>query len=125
MQALATDTEIKGLFDSIQRHLERGGAAIPNTFKMKRPGEEMLRSWVNLNEQVRSEKRAKTQCIGITVHYVSDLREVRGIVFPTKRRFFPRQLDGHSTAETRVVSIDSDQFVLSQGSRKLDTLSKV
>jgi hypothetical protein len=29
-------------------------------------------------------------------HYVSDLREFSGIVFPTKRRIFPRQPDGHS-----------------------------
>ncbi len=32
-------------------------------------------------------------------HYVSDLREFSGIVFPTKRRIFPRQEDGHSAAE--------------------------
>lgn len=46
-------------------------------------------------------------------HYVSDLREFSGIVFPTKRRIFPRQPDGHSAPEPLVVSIDLDQFVLS------------
>ena len=45
-------------------------------------------------------------------HYVSDLREFSGIVFPTKRRIFPRQPDGHSAPEPLVVSIDLDQFVL-------------
>lgn len=46
-------------------------------------------------------------------HYVSDLKEFSGIVFPTKRRIFPRQPDGHSVSEPLVVSIDLDQFVLS------------
>jgi len=46
-------------------------------------------------------------------HYVSDLKEFSGIVFPTKRRIFPRQPDGHSAPEPLVVSIDLDQFVLS------------
>jgi hypothetical protein len=45
-------------------------------------------------------------------HYVSDLKEISGIVFPTKRRIFPRQPDGHSAPEPLVVSIDLDQFVL-------------
>jgi hypothetical protein len=45
-------------------------------------------------------------------HYLSDLREVSGIVFPTKRRIFPRQPDGHSAAEPLVVSIDLDEFSL-------------
>ena len=46
-------------------------------------------------------------------HYVSDLREFSGIVFPTKRRIFPRQPNGHSAPEPLVVSIDLDQIVLS------------
>ena len=46
-------------------------------------------------------------------HYVSDLKEFSGIVFPTTRRIFPRQPDGHSLPEPLVVSIDLDQFVLS------------
>ncbi len=46
-------------------------------------------------------------------HYVSDLKEFSGIVFPMKRRIFPRQPDGHSAPEPLVVSIDLDQFVLS------------
>jgi hypothetical protein len=45
-------------------------------------------------------------------HYVSDLREFSGIVFPTKRRVFPRQPDGRSLPEPLVVSIELDQFVL-------------
>jgi hypothetical protein len=47
------------------------------------------------------------------VHYVSDLKEFFGIVFPTKHRIFPRQPDGHSAPKPLVVSIDMDQFVLS------------
>src|SRR6266852_3106545 len=46
-------------------------------------------------------------------HYVSDLKEFSGIVFPTKSRIFPRQPDGHAAPEALVVSIDLDQFVLS------------
>ena len=45
-------------------------------------------------------------------HYVSDLKEFSGIVFPTKRRIFPRQPDGHSLPEPLLVSIDLDHFVL-------------
>jgi hypothetical protein len=45
-------------------------------------------------------------------HYGSDLKEFSGIVFPTKRRIFPRQPDGHSAPEPLVVSIDLDQSVL-------------
>jgi hypothetical protein len=45
-------------------------------------------------------------------HYVSDLKEFSGIVFPTKRRIFPRQPDGRSLPEPLVVSIDLDDFVL-------------
>lgn len=46
-------------------------------------------------------------------HYVSDLKEFSGIVFPTKRKIFPRQLDGRPAPEPLVVSIDLDQIVLS------------
>jgi hypothetical protein len=46
-------------------------------------------------------------------HYVSDPKEFSGIVFPTKRRIFPRQPDGRSLSEPTVVSIDLDHFVLS------------
>jgi hypothetical protein len=46
-------------------------------------------------------------------HYVSDLKEFSGIVFPTKRRIFARQPDGHFVPEPLVVSIDLDHFVLS------------
>jgi len=47
------------------------------------------------------------------VHYVSDLKEVSGIVFPTKHRIFGLQSDGHAAPEPLVVSIDVDQIVLS------------
>ena len=51
---------------------------------------------------------------GLTgAHYVSDPKEFSGIVFPTKRRVFPRQPDGHSAPDPLTVSIDLDQFVLS------------
>jgi len=46
-------------------------------------------------------------------HYVSGLKKFSGIVFPTKRRIFPRQPNGHSAPEPLVVSIDLDQIVLS------------
>jgi len=46
-------------------------------------------------------------------HYVSELKEFSGILFPTKRRIFARQPDGHSASEPLVVSIDLNQFVLS------------
>jgi hypothetical protein len=46
-------------------------------------------------------------------HYVSDFKEFSGIVFPTKRRIFPRQPDCRSVPEPLVVSIDLDQFVFS------------
>ena len=46
------------------------------------------------------------------VHYVSDLKEFSGIVFPTKHRIFGLQPDGHAATEPLVVSIDMDQLVL-------------
>src|SRR6266478_7970407 len=46
------------------------------------------------------------------VHYVSDIKEVSGIVFPTKHRIFGLQPDGHAAPEPLVVSIDVDQIVL-------------
>jgi len=45
-------------------------------------------------------------------HYVYDLKEFSGILFPTKRRIFPRQPNGHSVPEPLVVSIDLDQIAL-------------
>jgi hypothetical protein len=47
-------------------------------------------------------------------HYVSDYVEVSGIMFPTKRRIYPRQPDGHSVAEPLVVSIDLDHIELTK-----------
>jgi len=47
------------------------------------------------------------------VHYVSDTKEISGILFPTKHRIFGLQPDGHAAPEPLVVSIDVDQIVLS------------
>ena len=46
-------------------------------------------------------------------HYVYDHKEFSGIVFPTKRRVFRRQPDGHSTPEPLIISLDLDRIVLS------------
>lgn len=46
-------------------------------------------------------------------HYVDDFIEVSGILFPTKRRIFPRQPDGKSLTEPLVISIDLDNIRLS------------
>ena len=46
------------------------------------------------------------------VHYVSDIREISGILFPTKHRIFGLQPDGHASPEPLVVSIDLDNIVL-------------
>src|SRR6266849_6562963 len=46
------------------------------------------------------------------VHYVSDIKEVSGIVFPTKHRIFGLEPDGHAALEPLVVSIDVDHIVL-------------
>lgn len=45
-------------------------------------------------------------------HFVSDYVEVQGIMFPTRRRIFPRQPDGQAMTDPLVVSIDLDQIVL-------------
>lgn len=45
-------------------------------------------------------------------HFISDYRDIQGIMFPTKRRIFPRQPDGRAMAEPLVVSIDLDQIAL-------------
>jgi hypothetical protein len=46
-------------------------------------------------------------------HYISDYVEVSGIMFPTKRRIFPRGPDGTSMPEPLVVSIHLSDIVLS------------
>jgi hypothetical protein len=46
-------------------------------------------------------------------HYVDDFVDVSGILFPTKRRIFPRQPDGKSLSEPLVVSIDLSNILLS------------
>jgi hypothetical protein len=46
-------------------------------------------------------------------HYVDEFVGVSGILFPTKRRIFPRQPDGQSTSEPLVVSIDLTYITLS------------
>ena len=46
-------------------------------------------------------------------HYTEGYEEVSGIMFPTKRRIFPRQADGTSSPEPLVVSIDLSEIVLS------------
>jgi hypothetical protein len=46
-------------------------------------------------------------------HYIEGYEEVSGIMFPTKRRIFPRQADGTVSAEPLVVSIDLSDIVLS------------
>jgi hypothetical protein len=45
-------------------------------------------------------------------HYVDDFVEVSGMLFPTKRRIFPRQPDGKSLSEPLVISIDLDEIRL-------------
>lgn len=46
-------------------------------------------------------------------HYVSDYREVQGLMFPTRRRIYPRKPNGQSSSDPLVVSIDLDEIVLS------------
>jgi len=46
-------------------------------------------------------------------HYVYDHKEFSGIVFPTRRRVFRRQPDGHPASKPVIISIDLDRIVLS------------
>ena len=39
-------------------------------------------------------------------HYVSDYKDVSGIMIPTKRRVFPRQPDNTPALDTVLISID-------------------
>jgi hypothetical protein len=45
-------------------------------------------------------------------HYIEGYEEVSGIMFPTKRRIFPRQADGTASPELLVVSIDLSDIAL-------------
>jgi hypothetical protein len=45
-------------------------------------------------------------------HYLYDHKEFSGIVFPTKRRVFRRQPDGHPASGMSIISIDLDHIVL-------------
>jgi hypothetical protein len=51
-------------------------------------------------------RRSRSAVVRRAAHYISSHKEFSGIVFPTKRRTFPRQPDGHSVPEPLVVSID-------------------
>lgn len=46
-------------------------------------------------------------------HYIEEYVEVQGLKFPTLRRIFPRQPDGHAMPEPLVVSIDLSNIRLS------------
>jgi len=45
-------------------------------------------------------------------HYIEGYEDVFGIMFPTKRRIFPRQADGTASPEPLVVSIDLSDITL-------------
>jgi hypothetical protein len=45
-------------------------------------------------------------------HYVYDHKEFSGVVFPTRRRVFRRQPDGHPAPTPLIISIDLDQIAL-------------
>lgn len=45
-------------------------------------------------------------------HYPSDYRQIDGLMFPTRRRIFPRQPDGSAMPDLLVVSIDLDAITL-------------
>jgi hypothetical protein len=45
-------------------------------------------------------------------HYIEVYEDVSGIMFPTKRRIFPRQADGTASPEPLVVSIDLSDITL-------------
>ena len=45
-------------------------------------------------------------------HFIDEYEDVSGIMFPTKRRIFPRQADGTASPEPLVVSIDLSDIAL-------------
>jgi hypothetical protein len=45
-------------------------------------------------------------------HFIVEYKDVAGIMFPTKRRIFPRQADGTASPEPLVVSIDLSDIAL-------------
>jgi hypothetical protein len=45
-------------------------------------------------------------------HFIEEYEDVSGIMFPTKRRIFPRQADGTASPEPLVVSIDLSDIAL-------------
>ena len=49
---------------------------------------------------------------GPGAHYIEGYEDVSGIMFPTKRRIFPRQADGTASPEPLVVSIDLSDITL-------------
>jgi hypothetical protein len=46
-------------------------------------------------------------------HYLYEHKKYSGILFPTKRRIFPRLSDGRAAPEPLIISIDLDRIVLS------------
>ena len=83
-------------------------------FLLVRPGveSEEVEPWEEAGE-IRHDYDVEISGGTPAAHYVSDPKEFSGIVFPTKRKIFLRQPDGHSAPEPLVVSIDLDEFVLS------------
>jgi ubiquinone/menaquinone biosynthesis C-methylase UbiE len=113
MQALATDTEVTGLFDSVQRHLEKGGAAILNTFKMRRPREEMLRTWVNLNEQVRWEKHMPDGTRVVHSEIYRSIDPEKMVLYPelVYRRFQGERLLDEFVQKIKMRCYEADELV--------------
>lgn len=56
LQALESDDEVNGFFDTIERHLKPSGFGIVNTFRPNRSPEELRRDWIRATEMVCEEK---------------------------------------------------------------------
>jgi hypothetical protein len=111
--------------------LDREGVESEETGSWKENGENWQRLSVRFPSSIPTHSRLQTLYVGddglirrhdydveiagntAGAHYVSDYVDVDGLLFPTRRRIYPRQPDGRAMTEPLVVSIDLASIELS------------
>ncbi len=97
MQALETDSEVRGFLNSIANHLSPEGSCILNVFNPNRPKDEMLKSWPKVTETLCWEKKLED---GSTVAHFEFYEKVTTnplVLFP--HLIYRRYKDGQKTDE--------------------------
>jgi len=82
MQALETDDEVKGFFDTIRRHLLPTGKAIVNVFKPNREKAEMCKNWCQPHESICWEKTLPDASRVLHSEWYEKMDKERMVLYP-------------------------------------------